>query len=134
MYFCCLFLSSFVCSTISNRLQSMSSLLSSPHFFTPQTPPVQMYPEALEAITNLSRLAKEKTGVDLSSGDKPSMKMMMMFSNDVRSSPLRIPPVLFSFPSSSARSWIMTTLRSETGGFEYFPLSLSYVQRDETLY
>mgnify|MGYP001579525084 FL=1 len=44
---------------------------------------MQAHPEALQAIEALAKLAKEKTGVDLSNGDKPSMAMMLQLAKFV---------------------------------------------------
>ena len=44
---------------------------------------LQAHPEALQAIEALAKLAKEKTGVDLSNGDKPSMAMMLQLAKFV---------------------------------------------------
>lgn len=43
---------------------------------------LQAHPQAVEAINNLAHLMKEKTGVNLSSGDKPSLSLMYKLASD----------------------------------------------------
>ncbi|BGP48401.1 hypothetical protein JCM10450v2_004274 [Rhodotorula kratochvilovae] len=43
---------------------------------------VQQSPEVLAAIENMARVTREKTGVDLAAGDKPSMSMMLKLAHD----------------------------------------------------
>ncbi|BGP55519.1 hypothetical protein JCM8202_000593 [Rhodotorula sphaerocarpa] len=43
---------------------------------------IQEHPEVLDAIENMARITREKTGVDLSAGQKPSMMMMLQLARD----------------------------------------------------
>ncbi|TNY24638.1 hypothetical protein DMC30DRAFT_410165 [Rhodotorula diobovata] len=43
---------------------------------------VQQSPEVLAAIQNMARVTRDKTGVDLAAGDKPSMSMMLKLARD----------------------------------------------------
>ncbi|GAA5833472.1 hypothetical protein JCM9279_001536 [Rhodotorula babjevae] len=43
---------------------------------------VQQSPEVIAAIENMAKVTREKTGVDLAAGDKPSMSMMLKLARD----------------------------------------------------
>ncbi|GAA5983643.1 hypothetical protein JCM10908_000364 [Rhodotorula pacifica] len=43
---------------------------------------IQQHPEVLDAIENMARVTRDKTGVDLAAGQKPSMMMMLQLARD----------------------------------------------------
>ena len=44
---------------------------------------IQQHPEVLDAIENMARVTRDKTGVDLAAGQKPSMMMMLQLARCV---------------------------------------------------